>query len=252
MKKYLYIIKNSFLEVNHSYFIMAMQMLQPLGEIYGFILLYSYILNPQAGLNISSEIAIYYLFILTASTSVLPMFSERIRKDIIDDTYLNIEKLPINPAVFYFLDNVAKNIIPMVVFIFGSVIYMIISGVPAIAIGLFVPTLLLSIVLSHLIYFVFTMSNFYSETASVWLFRAIFDFTSGRWVPLLYIPTGIRYFLYALPFPYAFGALARNFAQFNVYEYGISVTVALIWTIVLGIIGTKLWHRGSYHFQENG
>lgn len=194
----------------------------------------------------------YYLFVLTASSTVLPMFSENIRKDIIDDSYLNIEKLPINPAIYYILSNIAKNVIPTTVFFIGTFSYMLLIGTSSTLLFLFIPTVLIAITLSHLIYFVFTMSNFFSETASVWLFRAIFDFTSGRWVPFIYFPVALKYILYALPFPYAFGALAKNFAQFNTFDYIASLIVAITWILILGLTGNILWTKGSYYFQENG
>ncbi len=253
MKKYWYIIRNSFFEVNHSWFVMLMQIVRPFLAMYGFILFYSFVLSPSAqGITLSKEITIYFLFVLTAGAIELPGFSEDIHKEIKNEAYLNIDKLPISPTVYYIVKSFAGNSITVIVFAIFSICYMIFNKMPLISIITFLPTVILGTILSHLIFFTFTCLNFYSETADIWLFRAIFDFTSGRWIPIAYAPPFIQAVLYVLPFPYAFGALAKNFSKFQPVEVLTSIGISVGWCVALIIISTYLWRKGSYYFQENG
>jgi ABC-type uncharacterized transport system permease subunit len=249
MKKYYYIFKNSFHESHQSYWVMFLQLLSPLFGTYGFVLFYSYVINTPV---LTTELSIYFLYIMTAGAIELPMFSEGIRGEIVQEQYLNIEKLPLSPIIYYILKSLSKNTITVTVFSVISIIYMLLAGIQLTVILLYLPTVLLGVILSHLIYFAFTCLNFYTENSSVWLFRAIFDITSGRWIPLAFTPIFIQNIFLILPFAYALGALGKVLANFSLISFIQSSLIALIWCLVIFFISTKLWHHGSYYFQEHG
>ncbi|MDQ3238932.1 MAG: hypothetical protein M3P33_00250 [bacterium] len=199
-----------------------------------------------------SEILTYYLFILVVSSSDLNRFAVLIQKQIENDDYLNINKLPINPFIYYFLVSFGKTLGVFAILLIGSLIYFVHIKFSIIAILMFTPWVLIAYFLAHLIFFILTSLVFYLESLSVWLFGIVVDFLSGRLIPIFLMPAILQAILLSLPFPYAFGALARNYSTFDLNSLISSTLIAIVWSIVLFFIADLLWHKGSYHYQENG
>jgi len=248
MKQYYYIIKNSYRELHHSFWVVLLNIPQSLAEVVSFAFFYKYII----GNSYTQELILYFLFILCASSSRLPTFAIDVQDHIQSESYINIEKLPLNPFFYYLLKSLGRNAINFSLYTFSSLIYMLYLHLPLLEIFLFIPTLFIAIILSHTFYFILGCVTFYTESSSIWLFRSIFDFLSGRWIPIPYTPPFIRITLYLLPFSYAYGALAKEFSNFHFTSWLFSFTIALVWTYFALLLSRRLWNSGSYHFQENG
>jgi len=251
-KKYFYIIKNSFLEFNQHPAFVVISLLESSVQIYGLILFYSYLVkSPSDRLTLSTETVVYFLFILVVSSVDIKRFASDIKREIINEEYLNINKLPINPFLYYFLRSIGKNSIVFLILLIGSLIYMVHIGYPLSGLLLFLPAIMISFLLLHFIFFTTVTINFVNEYFNIWLFGIIFDFLSGKLIPLMFLPALMETILLrCLPFTYAFGALAKIFSNYDLKNLLISMAVSIVWCIVLFFVSKKLWNKGGYYFQE--
>lgn len=252
MQKYWYLVKNSFKESNQSKLVFFITLSQPLILLYGYILFYSFLINPGKIVAYNDPVVIYYVFILVVSSIDLTRFASELQKRIKEESYLEVDRLPINPFIYYFLLSVGRTLVTFVILLSLSICYLISIHFSLIGILLFIPSTILAFFLSHLIFFILTSGTFYMESLHPWLFGITTDFLSGKLIPIILMPPALRKILLLFPFPYAFGALARNFSTFTLFNAWESLLVAVIWTTILFFLAEKIWHRGSYYFQENG
>jgi ABC-type uncharacterized transport system permease subunit len=252
MNKYWYIIRNSFKENNRSKLIFFITLTQPLILLYGYILFYGFLINPGKVVAYDSPIVAYYVFILVVSAIDLTRFANELQRKIQDESYIGIDKLPVNPFLYYFFVSVGRSVLTFIILLSLGITYLISINFNVIGILLFIPATVIAFFLAHLIFFVLSSLTFFLESLHAWLFGITTDFLSGKLIPLNLMPIGLSSVLLIFPFPYAFGGLARNFSNFNLDQMLTSLLIALIWSIVLFLLATKLWNKGSYYFQEHG
>jgi ABC-type uncharacterized transport system permease subunit len=252
-KKYLFIAKNSFLESNLSYFNIALSLLFPLIDIAGLIFLYSYITADKNGF-LTKEVIIYFTFVLIAASLDFRRFGSRVQEHIIEEMYLNIDKMPINPFFYYFFESIGKNFINLTFLLIVGQIVLAIYQVNPIAQLMLLPSVGICLLLGHLIYYNYALLTFYDEkTFSLWFFGIFFDFLSGKLVPLGFLPGVIQtIFLSFMPFVYAAGAIAKQFSEFNLQNLLTSLGIALIWIMILFFLSQRTWRYGNVYFQQKG
>jgi ABC-type uncharacterized transport system permease subunit len=255
LKKYFYIIKNSYLENNLNKTTVFFSLLYPIIQTFGFILFFSYLVRPDGatGGSVDNQILIYFLFILVVSSAEIARFSQEIQSDITTERYNNINRMPINPFVYYFLKSVGKNFLVFMLLLLFSVGYMIFIEYSLLGILLFVPSVIIGFLLTHLIFFTATCVNFCSEHFDIWFFNIIFDFLSGKLIPVNFLLGLLQtMFLSFMPFTYAFGAIAKDFSGSDFNQLFFSLSVSVFWIGAMFFISNKFWNRGGWYFQEYG
>ncbi|MDQ3099217.1 MAG: hypothetical protein M3Q44_05715 [bacterium] len=252
MNKYWYIIRNSFKETNRSKLIFLVTLSQPLILLYGYILFYGFLINPGHVVAYDNPIVAYYIFILVVSAIDLTRFANDLQKKIQDESYIGIDKLPVNPFLYYFFVSLGRSILTFIILQFVGIAYLISIKFNILGVVLFIPATIIAFFLAHLIFFVLTSFTFFLESLHVWLFGITTDFLSGKLIPLHLMPVGLSSFLLLFPFPYAFGGLAQNYSNFDLHNLLISLLMAVVWSGLLFFVAIKLWNKGSYYFQEHG
>jgi ABC-2 type transport system permease protein len=251
--KYIFIVKNSFLENNLSIIVFLIRLLNPLVQITGYLLLYNFLtVQTQIISQPSQNLLIYYLVILVVSTLDLPRFGTNIQPQIASEEYLNIEKLPINPFIYYFLQSIGKNIIIFSLLLLTVLGYFIYIQLNILALMLFIPSVCISFFLAHLIFFSLTSFTFYYEHLHMWVFAISLDFLSGKLIPIYLLPAFLKTLLYILPFSYSFGSLATAYSTSQISSILTTSSISLLWCAILFKVAYKLWIHGSYYFQEHG
>lgn len=251
MQKYWYITKNSFKEANKSKLVFIITLLQPLILLYGYILFYGYMANPGTIVEYNSPIVVYYIFILVVSAIDLTRFANDLQKKIQTDEYISIDKLPINPFLYYFFTSLGRTALIFLILLSVAIYYLLSIQFNILGILLFTPASIISFFLAHLIFFNLSMATFFIESIHVWVFGITVDLLSGKLIPLSLMPLLLTQIFLLLPFPYAFGAIARNYSDFNLANLLINLSVSLFWSFLLYLTAEKLWQKGSYYYQEN-
>jgi ABC-type uncharacterized transport system permease subunit len=201
---------------------------------------------------IPQSILYYYGFILVVASLDLPRFGSVTQRDILDESYLNIDKLPITPFTYYAFKNIGRNCISTGILLIFSGTYLVLTNYSPLGLLLFIPSIICAYLLAQLIWFNLGILTFYFEEIHMWLFSIVFEFISGKMIPIPLFPHAIQIVLLILPFSNAFGALAKNFSPFNLQGLLMSLTISLAWSYTLFKLSQTLWQKGSYYFQENG
>lgn len=118
---------------------------------------------------------------------------------------------------------------------------------PAASIG-FVVSLLLAYVLSLLVWLPVGMLGFWTLSTAGFRFLlfSVLSFVSGQMVPLWFMPGFLRTALEWLPFQgMAFAPLSIYVGQVTGGDIVRTVTVQIVWIIILFIAVTKLWQRAQ-------
>lgn len=250
---YYIVLKDGFRRGGFSPLQVVSSLLLPLISIAGFIFFFSYLLHPgSTAHSLTPEILRYFFFILVVSSVNIPRFSDAIGHDIISEDYLNTDKQPLDPFAAYFLRSVGQHTI--VLFILGTTTlgYFARTGSSWPFLVLLPCAILCAFTLLHLIFFNIGMAHFFYAQFRTSIFTFIFDFLSGRVIPLMYFPNNIALLLSFLPFAYAFGAIARHFSQQNIWPLLGSLGVSLLWIVALHRFSRYLWNKGSNYYQEHG
>jgi ABC-2 type transport system permease protein len=247
-------MKNAYLENNTNVFSMILSLLNPLLEIIGLILFYGYITKPtSSGSMIDTRIIVYFLFVLIVSSCAINKFGRYLRDEIKYESYLNVNKYPINPFLYYFFYNMGKNILVFVILSVLTLVYMLFIQYNLLALLLFIPAAFVGIILTHLIYFTVISVYFYNRYINIWMFFVIFEFLSGKLVPINFLPPFLTsIFLSFMPFVYTNGAIGKNFSDLDFGKLGVSLAVSTVWIVILFVLGNKLWSAGGFRFQERG
>ncbi len=249
--KYLNIAKNALKESNVDAISIALRIVLVLIEFYGLLLFYTYFTNHSSSLLADKKLVMYYLFVLCVSSTNLQQFGREINASVKNEQYLNIFKLPMNPFMYYFIRNLGKNAPVAIVMLFISLAAMALMHVPIAIMLLFVPAVAVSLLLSHGIYFTVMECVFFIEHLQVTFFTIIFDFLSGKLVPLSFFPPVLgAAFQIFLPFSYASGALAQKLSLFSVPDTARGIVIAAAWSLFFYVLGSFVWMKGSYSFQE--
>lgn len=252
LKAYGFLIRNSFKENNQSLLTLTISLTQPAILIAGYALFYSYITRAQSG-GISNELIIYYLFITIIATLDVPRFGSYIQGDIQSERYLMIDQLPLSPFLYYLMNSLGKSLAATITYSIIVLLALIYLGVPLLTILLFLPSLVIAFTLAHLVTFLFATNIFYFEQMHMWLFSIIFEFLSGKMIPLALIPATLSFLLtWIIPFGFASGTLARFLSTQDYSSVLIGIIIALIWIAILFHYSHKRWVAGSRYFQENG
>ncbi|MFW5719660.1 MAG: hypothetical protein ACOCXT_01370 [Candidatus Dojkabacteria bacterium] len=252
-KKYIYIIKNSFLEGNQSFFSTLLSLVYPLIEISGLVFLYSYITSDDSGF-LTRGVVIYFSFILVTTTLDYRRFASKLQSMIVDERYINIDQMPVHPFFYTFCESIGRSFVTLMLLITIGIGVLLFYGTPVIGVMLYIPVVLICLLLSHLIYYNYTLLTFYAEKhVKIWFFGIIFDFLSGKLVPLGFLPMILqKVFLSFMPFVYAAGALGNAFSDFNLRTLLTSSAIALFWVLLLIFTGNRIWAHGGRVFQERG
>jgi ABC-type uncharacterized transport system permease subunit len=193
----------------------------------------------------------YYLFIVIVASLDVPRFGSYIQGDIQSEKYIIIDRLPIHPFNYYLTYSIGKSAVALVLYTLVILTILIIINAPLFSLVLFIPAACIAFILAHLITFLFSIIVFYFEQIHMWLFSIIFEFMSGKMIPLVLMPPSLAFILtWITPFGYAAGTLARFLSTTQHTELIIAMTIAVIWIMVLHKITHAFWTRGSYHFQE--
>lgn len=251
MKAYWFIVKNSFKSSSQFFIDLVFAVANPILQVLGLLLFYSFVLNQQTGLD--SSVVLYFLFVMMTSGVELFRFATDIGQDIESDYYLTIDKLPINPFVYYMLQNLGKNLAPITFLGIGVLPILIFYKVSAAIIILFYIATLLALVISYLIFFIVGAARFFTSALEPWLFGIIFQFLSGKLIPITFLPSQyFSLFLSFMPFIYASGAYATYISEGNLPGLLFGMGIGTLWCVILFVFATFLWNKGVSRYQELG
>jgi hypothetical protein len=249
MKKYLYIMRNSFKEQNQSWVSFMSRTLQPVVMVSGYFLLYSYILSQDTQFSLQ----MYYGYIILVSIIDVPRFTTAIQNDIKTERYTMIDKLPIHPFTYYFFRNIGLSFTTLVTCALIAYATFILSGTTPLFMLLITIAATSSIILSHLLSFTVATIVFYTEQIHMWMFGMLFEFLGGKIIPIVALPHILQnIILWVLPFGFTAGSIAFHIATNNTPSILLSIAIAFLWSLILYIISKKAWNQGSFYFQDHG
>lgn len=250
MKAYWFIIRNSFKENNQSITTLAISLLQPGILIAGYFMFYNYITRDLHN-GINTEFIIYYLFIVMIATLDIPRLGTYIQGDIQTEKYILIDRLPMKPFNFYFMHSIGKSGGALMLYAVIVQAYLIYLQTPITIQLAFIPAVILAFVVGHLITFCTATTAFYFENMHMWFFSIIFEFTSGKMIPLALMPPALSFFFtWLTPFGYAAGTLARYLGTQDYGSLALAGVIAMLWVVVLYWATNIFWNKGSFYFQE--
>lgn len=249
MLKYILIIKNSYKQDNVSFIGILFSLLEPVVQVAGLLFFYAYI--ESNGGALPQTTLLYFLFILVCSSIEFRTFGSRIKQEIQQENYLNINRMPLNPFMYYLAQSIGRNILVFSILFIASLVYLMFTGYPLIGMLLYSFGICCSIIMVHLISFLTLTIAFVNPQINTWLFGIIFDFLSGKLVPIKYFPQVIQQtFFVLLPFGYAYGSLAKSISTMDFKGMTIGISLCIVWIFLLFFVSNKLWEKGSYAFQE--
>lgn len=249
LKKYYYIIRNSFHEQNQSWVSFVSRTFQPIVMISGYYLFYNYLYQQTGSLSLE----MYYGYIVLVSLVDVPRFAQYIQNDIKSERYTVIDKLPIHPFTYYFYRNIGLSLTTLITCVIIASIVFIVQGISAQLFILILIAAMVSIILSHLLSFTVATIVFYTEQIHVWMFGMLFEFLGGKIIPIVALPALLQTTLvWILPFGLASGAMALHVSQQKIPSILLSIALASLWSLFLYSLVRKLWDKGGFYFQEHG
>jgi len=251
MRGYWFIIKNSLKATSRIVVDIIFAVSNPLIQMYGLVLFYSYVINK--GASLSPSIILYFSFVAFSTMIDGNKFAKIIGEDIETEYYLTIDKLPINPILYYTFQSLGKYLAPLVVLSVGITWILVYYQASLGVILLFYVAVIVSLIITYMIYFLLGIMRFFTSAFEPFLFVILIDFLGGKLIPISFLPGELfRLFLSFMPFIYTAGAFAAYVSEGNVLGLLQGIGVGLVWVVILYLIGTKLWNRGVTEYQERG
>jgi len=266
MSKYIYIFKNTWSSAfqyrANTFMALLLIFLRLTAEVFFWSMYYKACGREiVSGYSYKGMITYYFVMNLFANTLAQSTIANAISGDIKNGFISKYMIMPIKPAGYYFVKDLAQKLyemsigiiamLPVVLIFHDSImVYAELEDMPVILL-----CLSMSIVLSFLIFYNISLLTFWFTDISS-LFMAVMiitDFLSGGYFPLSILPSEIYKFMHILPFYYTIffpvNMITSNIESDNIIQ---GLLVQIIWIIFLGMLSILLLRKGRKRYEATG
>jgi ABC-2 type transport system permease protein len=266
MKKYVYILKNSWFSAfqyrTNTFIVLLLIFLRLIAEIFFWNVYYKASGREIiSGYSFKGMITYYLVMNLFANALAQSSIANTVSNDIKNGFISKHMITPINLTGYYFVKDLAQKVYEAIIGLTAMLpVFLIFDSNLTISAGFHdIPVLLLctilSSVLSFLIYYNISLLTFWFTDISS-LFMAIMiltDFLSGGFFPLSLLPAGFYNFVHILPLYYTIffpvNMLTSNMSANSILE---GLLVQSVWILVLGTLAQAVQRKGRKRYEATG
>ncbi len=251
MSKYIYLIKYAFLQNNQNWLSLVFSVSVPIAQIAGLIFFFTVVSGTE--FSIHNQMTIYYLFVLLVSAIDYKRFAKDMRQEVKEGNYLSLELMPVHPFFYFISRDFGKNLGTIIILIIVAQIVFLIRGEfnPAFWL-IFYASALIGMLLSYCLFYIPASFYLLFKRYDISYYVLAYDFFSGKIIPVIALPGFMTVLFALLPFQYASGGLAKQFANpdlfTNFFPLLQILSITSIWIVLLYIIGNILWRKGTEYY----